>query len=156
MSLTTGAVIGRLTKAAKIGAKSTIEVKKVDRLDPMVLMAIKHSNKEKVLRLVVKNKLDMKNALQACLRQNNAYAYAFIYEGEGTEFSESLLLAKGDFNLLPLDVKYRVVSLQTGVKDMTFSFINKAMISSTDNGRVLTDWTEIKVTGDSDICVTEW
>ena len=45
MSLTTGEVIDKLTKAAKIGAKSTIEVRKANHLDPMVLMAIKHSDK---------------------------------------------------------------------------------------------------------------
>lgn len=156
MSLTTGEVIDRLTKAAKVGAKSTVETKQVSHLDPIVIMAIKHSDKEKVVRLVVKNKLDMKNALRACLRHNNAYAYAFIYEGTGTEFSNALLLSNGDFTALPTEDAYQLVSLQTGVKDMPSYFMSRATIDSTDSGRKLTDWTEIDVTRDVSTSVADW
>ena len=156
MSVTTGEMLTRLTTVAKGGAKTNIENRKAKNLIPMAIMAIAHTDEVKMARLNVQNHSQLKEALQACLTSYNAYAFAFIMECEGTKYSEALLQGKGDFDSLPRDDKYEFLTLQTGVRGMPSIFIEKASIGHSIDGRVLNEWTDVKISSDSDIYTIDW
>ena len=77
-------------------------------------------------------------------------------ECEGTKYSEALLQGKGDFDSLPRDDKYEFLTLQTGVRWMPSIFIEKASIGHSIDGRVLNEWTDVKISSDSDIYTIDW
>ena len=52
-------------------------------------------DKIKMVRVAVKKDSYLKDALESCLRHYGAYTYAFVKEGEGTDFPEALLRSKG-------------------------------------------------------------
>jgi len=156
MSVTTGEMLTRLTNVAKDGAKTNIERKKAKYLIPVAIMAITHTDEVKMARLTVQKDSQLKDALQACLTSYNAYAFAFVMEGKGTNYPEALLQGKGDFDSLPMDDKYEFVTVQTGVKGLPSVFIEKASIRNSIDGRVLNEWIDVKIKSDSNIYTIDW
>ena len=141
MAMTMDEMIHKLSRVAKIGARMNVEEKNIRHLEPVAIMVIKSTDEIKVAKVVMSDGFDMKDALQYCLSDHNAYAYAFIKEGEGTDFPAAFLRAKGDFSLIPLDDKYQFVTLQIGIIGMPHVLVSKSVIKYTTNGRVLTRWT---------------
>jgi len=153
---TTGEMLTRLTNVAKDGAKANIERKKAKYLIPVAIMAIAHTDEVKMARLNVQKDSQLKDALQACLASYNAYAFAFVMEGKGTNYPEALLQGKGDFDSLPMDDKYEFVTLQTGVKGMPSVFIEKSSIGNNIDGRFLNEWVGVKTKNDSETYTIDW
>ena len=156
MSVTTGEMLTRLTNVAKDGAKANIEKKKAKYLIPVAIMAIAHTDEVKMARINVQKDSQLKDALQACLASYNAYAFAFVMEGKGTNYPEALLQGKGDFDSLPMDDKYEFVTLQTGAKGLPSAFIERASIGHSIDGRVLNEWIDIRISSDSNIYTIDW
>ena len=104
-------------------------------------MAISPTEEIKVVKIVVSDGFYMKEALQSCLSDHNAYAYAFVKESQGTDFPSAFFRANGDFSLIPLDDKYQFVNLQIGIVGIPHIFVSASVIKDTIDGRVLTPWT---------------
>ena len=156
MSVTTGEMLTRLTNVAKDGAKTNIEKNKAKYLIPIAIMAIAHTDEVKMARINVQKDSQLKDALQACLTSYNAYAFAFVMEGKGTNYPEVLLQGKGDFDSLPMDDKDEFVTLQSGVKGLPSIFIEKAPIGNSADGRILNEWVDVKTKNDSETYTIDW
>jgi len=140
MDIKTDKMLAKLSKVAKIGARNNVEVSKVRHLDPVAIMATKPTEEIKVVKIVVSDGFYMKEALQSCLSDHNAYAYAFVKESQGTDFPAAFFRANGDFSLIPLDDKYQFVNLQIGIVGTPNIFVSTSVIKDTINGRVLSQW----------------
>ena len=55
-----------------------------------------------------------------------------------------------------MDDKYEFVTLQTGVKGMPSVFIEKSSIGHNTDGRFLNEWTDVKISSDSNIYTIDW
>jgi hypothetical protein len=156
MSVAISKMLTRLTNVAKDGAKTNIEKNKAKYLIPIAIMAIAHTDEVKMARINVQKDSQLKDALQACLTSYNAYSFAFVMEGKGTNYPEALLQGKGDFDSLPMDDKYEFVTLQTGAKGLPSIFMEKASIGHSIDGRVLNEWADITISSDSNIYTIDW
>ena len=156
MTTTTAQKLKKVMFIAKTGARTNIEEKNVNRLDPMAIMALRDSDEIKIARIKMREGLDINDALKSCIEHYDAYAYAFVKEGEGTEFPEALLAAEGDFRLMSPDDKYEVVTLETSIEGMPPVFVSRARITHTPNGRVLSEWRDVRLEEDSILYTTDW
>jgi hypothetical protein len=156
MADSTAKVLKKLMTVAKTGAATNIEKENVSLLAPVAVMALRDSEEIKIARLKTRGPSSIKKALQSCLNHYDAYAYAFVKEGVGTEFPEALLAAEGNFRLLPPDDKYEVVTLKTGIDGMPPVFISRARITHTPGGRRLAEWTDVRLEEDSVLYTTDW
>ena len=155
MSLTTVEMANKLTNVAKTGSKSNIEKEKVNRLEPIVLMALEN-DEIKMVRVSVKKDSHLNTALGSCLKHYGAHTYTFVKEGEGTEFPEALLMAKGDFDLLASEDKYQVLTLQTVIKGNSSLLISTALIESDIEGRTVGKWVDFTIEENAKFYVLEW
>tara|TARA_R110002020_G_scaffold291761_1_gene507170 strand:+ start:401 stop:871 length:471 start_codon:yes stop_codon:yes gene_type:complete len=156
MSITTGEMVQKLTTVAKTGAKTNLEKKEVGRLAPVVIMAIKHTDEIKMTSIAVEDEKYLKDALKLCLQQYNAYAYTFITQGKGTVFPEALLMAKGNFNELPLEDRYEIATLQTIVKGSNIVSISIAKIDTFADNKSVGEWSDESITANSKFYITDW
>ena len=156
MSITADEMAQKLTRVARRGVRSNIEEKKVVRLDPIVIMALADTDEIKMVRLSVRKGSNFKNALGSCLRHYNAYVYTFVKEGDGTEFPGALLMANGNFDTLPSEDKYQVITLQTGIKGTPSLLMSRAKVESNQGQRTLTEWTDVRLEEDSSFFPTDW
>ena len=152
MSITAGKMAKKLTNVAKTGAKSNIEKDKVNRLEPIVLMALE-DDEIKMVRVSVKKDSHLNAALGSCLKHYGAHTYTFVKEGEGTEFPEALLMANGDFSLLASEDKYQVLTLQTVIKGIPSVFISTALVES---DRTVGTWVDEILEENAKFYVLDW
>ena len=145
-----------LTAVAKTGAKTNIENEKVNKLAPVVIMAVNNTDEVKMAKIKMREGVDLNKALKSCLKHYNAHTYSFVREGQGTEFVEALLLAKGDFNILSVEDRYSVISLHTVTKGLPFILTSRAVIKVEEEGRVLNDWEDYSTDEKSEFYTTEW
>ena len=155
MSLTTVEMANKLTNVAKTGSKSNIEKEKVNRLEPIVLMALE-DDEIKMVRVKVREDSHLKAALESCLKHYGAHTYTFVKEGEGTEFPEALLMANGDFSLLASEDKYQVLTLQTVIKGIPSIFISTALVESYIEGRTVGTWVDDILEENAKFYVLDW
>ena len=156
MSITTGEMVQKLTTVAKTGAKANLEKKEVDRLSPVVIMAIKHTDEIKMTSIAVEERKYLKDALKLCLQRYNAYAYTFITQGTGTVFAEALLTAKGNFNELPLEDRYDIATLQTVVKNSNIVSISTTRIDTFSGNKSIGEWSDETITDNSKFYLIDW
>ena len=145
-----------LTAVAKTGAKTNIENEKVSRLAPVVIMAVNNTDEVKMAKIKVREGVDLNKALKSCLKHYNAHAYSFVREGQGTEFVEALLLAKGNFNILSVEDRYGVVSLHTVTKGIPSVLTSRSIVKAKEEGRILSDWEDYLIDEKSEFYTTEW
>ena len=155
MSLTTGEMAKKLTDVAKTGARVNIEREKIGKLEPIVLMAL-DNDEIKMVKVSVRKDSHLHSALESCLKHYGAHTYAFVKEGEGTEFPEALLRAKGDFGLLASEDKYQVLTLQTAIKGNESMFLSTALVESDVEGRTIGKWVDVLLEEDAKFYVLEW
>ena len=146
----------KLTVVAKTGAKTNVESGKINKLAPVVVMAVNDTDEIKIARIKIREGVDLSKALKSCLKHYNAHAYCFVREGQGTEFVEALLLAKGDFNILSVEDKYCVVSLHTVTKGLPSILTSRAIVEVKEEGRILNDWEDYPTDEESEFYITEW
>ena len=155
MSITAGKMAKKLTNVAKTGAKSNIEKEKVNRLEPIVLMALE-DDEIKMVRVSVRKDSHLHSALESCLKHYGAHTYTFVKEGEGTDFPEALLMANGDFSLLASEDKYQVLTLQTVIKGIPSIFTSTALVESDIKGRTVGTWVDEVLDENAKFYVLEW
>ena len=153
--ISTDQMTKKLTDVAKTGARIEIEREKVSRLHPIVLIALE-DDEIKMIKLSARENSHLKASLESCLKHYDAHTYAFIYECDGTEFPEALLMAKGTFGLLSDEDKYRVVTLQACTKGSSSIFISRAEIEAEPGKRTVSEWVDTTLEEESQSYVTDW